>query len=82
MGTSSSSSGPGAGVPFDPPWLSSVASEIGSPLEQISGDGAQQEQPRSRPSLSCSLLELLLHVVLEMQDGIWGNMQAVVTELR
>jgi len=44
MGTSSSSSGPGAGVPFDPPWLSSVASEIGSPLEQISGDGAQQEQ--------------------------------------
>lgn len=45
MGTSSSSSGPGAGVSFDPPWLSSVASEIGSPLEQISGDGAQQEQP-------------------------------------
>lgn len=44
MGTSSSSSGPGAGVPFDPPWLSSVASEIGSPLEQISGDGSQQEQ--------------------------------------
>lgn len=44
MGTSSSSSGPGAGVPFDPPWLSSVASEIGSPLEQISSDPSQPEQ--------------------------------------
>lgn len=44
MGTSSSSSGPGAGVPFDPPWLSSVASEIGSPLEQISGEPSPQEQ--------------------------------------
>ena len=44
MGTSSSSSGPGGGVPFDPPWLTSVASEIGSPLEQISGEPAQQEQ--------------------------------------
>ena len=44
MGTSSSSSGPGSGVPFDPPWLSSVASEIGSPLEQISGEPAQAEQ--------------------------------------
>ena len=44
MGTSSSSSGPGSGVPFDPPWLSSVTSEIGSPLEQISGDPSQSEQ--------------------------------------
>ncbi len=44
MGTSSSSSGPGAGVPFDPPWLSSVASEIGAPLEQIFGEPSQPEQ--------------------------------------
>lgn len=44
MGTSSSSSGPGGGVPFDPPWLSSVASEIGSPLEQISGESSQPDQ--------------------------------------
>lgn len=44
MGTSSSSSGPGAEVPFDPPWLSSVASEIGSPLEQISGTGPESSQ--------------------------------------
>lgn len=44
MGTSSSSSGPKGGVPFDPPWLGSVASEIGSPLEQISGDPAQPDQ--------------------------------------
>lgn len=44
MGTSSSSSGPGPGVPFDPPWLDSVSSEIGSPLEQISDNGAQQKQ--------------------------------------
>jgi len=44
MGTSSSSSGPGAGAPFDPPWLSSVASEIDEPLEQISGEPSQPEQ--------------------------------------
>ncbi len=44
MGTSLSSSGPGGGVPFDPPWLSSVDSEIGSPLEQISGEPSQPEQ--------------------------------------
>jgi hypothetical protein len=44
MGTSSSSSGPGGGVPFDPPWLSSVASEIGSPLEEISGEPSQPDQ--------------------------------------
>ena len=44
MGTSSSSSGPGPGVPFDPPWLNSVASEIGSPLEQISNEPSQPEQ--------------------------------------
>lgn len=44
MGTSSSSSGPGAGVPFDPPWLNSVASEVGAPLEQISGEGSQPMQ--------------------------------------
>lgn len=55
MGTSSSSSGPGGGVPFDPPWLSSVATEIGSPLEQISGEPAQPEhnpqqtEPVSQP---------------------------------
>lgn len=55
MGTSSSSSGPGSGVPFDPPWLNSVASEIGSPLEQISGEppesgqNPQQTEPTVQP---------------------------------
>jgi hypothetical protein len=55
MGTSSSSSGPGGGVPFDPPWLNSVASEIGSSLEQISGEPSpsdenlQQEEPITQP---------------------------------
>lgn len=44
MGTSSSSSGPRAGVPFDPPWVSSVALEIGAPLERISGEGSQPGQ--------------------------------------
>lgn len=48
MGTSSSSSGPGPGVPFDPPWLDSVSSEIGSPLEQIYDNGAQQV-PQAEP---------------------------------
>lgn len=55
MGTSSSSSGPGGGVSFDPPWLSSVTSEIGSPLEHISGEptppgeNPQQTQPIAQP---------------------------------
>ncbi len=55
MGTSSSSSGPGGGVSFDPPWLSSVASEIGSPLEHISGEPTplgenhQQTPPTAQP---------------------------------
>lgn len=55
MGTSSSSSGPGGGVPFDPPWLNSVASEIGSSLEQISGEPSppdenlQQAEPITQP---------------------------------
>lgn len=44
MGTSSSSSGPNGGVPFDPPWLDSVASEVGSPFEQISGEPSQPDQ--------------------------------------
>ena len=53
MGTSSSSSGPASGVSFDPPWLSSVASEIGSPLENISGEesdlGNHQTEPVTQP---------------------------------
>ena len=53
MGTSSSSSGPASGVSFDPPWLSSVASEIGSPLENISGEesdlGNQPTEPVTHP---------------------------------
>lgn len=38
MGTSSSSSGPGSGVSFDPPWLDSLAPEMGTPLEQLAGE--------------------------------------------
>jgi len=55
MGTSSSSSGPGGRVPFDPPWLSSVSSEIGSPLDQISESPSnpehnpQQTEPAAQP---------------------------------
>lgn len=44
MGTSSSSSGPGSGLPFDPPWLDPISSELGSPLEQISDNEVQQGQ--------------------------------------
>jgi len=44
MGTSSSSFGPRSGVSFDPPWLKSVASEIGLPLEKISGKPLQSEK--------------------------------------
>lgn len=55
MGTSSSSSGPGAGVPFDPPWLNSISGEIGSPLEQFSSAPSQPElnphhaEPTAKP---------------------------------
>lgn len=44
MGTSSSSSGPGAGVPFDPPWLDSVSTEFENPLDQISGEAEDSTQ--------------------------------------
>ena len=44
MGTSSSSFGPRSGVSFDPPWLKSVESEIGLPLEKISGKPLQSEK--------------------------------------
>lgn len=46
MGTSSSSSGPGAGVPFDPPWLSSIPPEVSSPLENIAGEGSEEDQSK------------------------------------
>lgn len=57
MGTSSSSSGPGAGVPFDPPWLNSVASEIGSPLEQISVEPSQPVQNPQQTELTAQTVE-------------------------
>jgi len=38
MGTSSSSSGPGAGVSFDPPWLDIIASDFLSPQQSIAGE--------------------------------------------
>lgn len=50
MGTSSSSSGPKSGVSFDPPWLNSVASELGSPLEQISGEQVVQSPQQTEPA--------------------------------
>ena len=73
MGTSSSSSGPGSGVPFDPPWLISVASEIGSPLVR------RQSKIFSKPDLQHSLWRSLPQGDLATHDGIWVNMQAVVT---
>lgn len=79
MGTSSSSSGPGSGVPFDPPWLSSVASEIGSPLEQISGEPAQAEQNLQQTGPAAQPVEIAPQGDLATHDGIWVNMQAVVT---
>jgi hypothetical protein len=48
MGTSSSSSGPGAGVSFDPPWLNSVASELDSPLEETSSQGFNKNPEKMR----------------------------------
>ncbi|GAB6142420.1 hypothetical protein JCM14076_31500 [Methylosoma difficile] len=54
MGTSSSSSGPKSGVSFDPPWLNSVASELGSPLEKISGEQSSQN-PRQIESVNLPL---------------------------
>jgi len=50
MGTSSSSSGPKSGVSFDPPWLNSVASALGSPLEQISGEQVVQNPQQAEPA--------------------------------
>ena len=44
MGTSTSSSGPKGEAPFDHPWLSPVASEISSPIEQLSSEPALPEQ--------------------------------------
>lgn len=58
MGTSSSSSGPGGGVPFDPPWLNSVASEIGSPLEQISGEPSFPDENPQQMELTAQPVEL------------------------
>lgn len=49
MGTSSSSSGPGSGVSLDPPWLDPLASEMGAPLEQISGEGIEPDQDSPQP---------------------------------
>ena len=57
MGTSSSSSGPGGGVLLDPPWLSSVAPGIGSPLEQISGEPTKEDQNPQRPDPSTQPVE-------------------------
>ena len=58
MGTSSSSSGPGGGVPFDPPWLVSVASEVGSPLERISGESAQLDQNFQQTELAAQPVDI------------------------
>ena len=49
MGTSSSSAGPGAAVPFDPPWLNDIAAELGSPLEQIINQDSKQDTPQIQP---------------------------------
>lgn len=48
MGTSSSSSGPSGGVSFDPPWLNSIAAELGNPVEQITGESVPQTQSPQR----------------------------------
>src|SRR5258708_1680906 len=40
MGTSTSSSGPGPGVPFDPPWLDTLGDELqGAPTDGQPADG-------------------------------------------
>ncbi len=51
MGTSSSSAGPGSGVPFDPPWLNSIPPEVCSPMDNITGDSSEEEQNK-QPSES------------------------------
>jgi len=49
MGTSSSSAGPGAAVPFDPPWLNDITAKLGSPLEQIINQDSKQDTPQIQP---------------------------------
>ena len=58
MGTSSSSSGPESGVPFDPPWLDTVDSEIVSPLGQVSDDSSQPDQNPQQTGPAPQLLDV------------------------
>lgn len=46
MGTSSSSSGPGSGVPFDPPWLDSIIPYIENPIEPSPNEEEPPDQER------------------------------------
>ncbi|MFC1734744.1 Qat anti-phage system associated protein QatB [Candidatus Hydrogenedentota bacterium] len=48
MGTSASSTGPGSGVPFDPPWLDDIAPlQPGEemPSDDVNQEGGEHEQP-------------------------------------
>jgi len=58
MGTSSSSSGPGGGVPFDPPWLDSIASEIGSPADKITGESPDSDEQPQQPEPGIQPIEV------------------------
>ncbi|MCI5117912.1 MAG: hypothetical protein D3913_08125 [Candidatus Electrothrix sp. LOE1_4_5] len=54
MGTSTSSSGPGKDVPFDPPWLDPLVEEIENPSEQTPEESdeeneTQAEEDQSQP---------------------------------
>lgn len=55
MGTSSSSSGPGSGVSYNPPWLNSMPPEISAPLEQLSGNDSNVEQIQQQIQQSTEL---------------------------
>ena len=48
MGTSSSSSGPGPGLPYEPPWLDNVTPDIGSPTAPPP-DADPVPEPQEKP---------------------------------
>ena len=53
MGTSISSSGPGAGVGFDPPWLDQIGNPLiipSSPADEPNGNNAWETAPQVQPS--------------------------------
>ena len=51
MGTSTSSSGPGKDVPFDPPWLDTITQEIESPSEYTPEESGEEDETQADDQL-------------------------------